>query len=342
MFNRALLFGIGLLIVGSGLACATAATPTPPLREFSAAPPAAPPTGVASAPTKAPMPTKPPPPVDASLPAAYPAPETRPSDAPGSVAPAADARRMIIKNAQMTLTVENADTALDRITGIVGDMRGYITSSRTFFDGGLKAATITFAVPVDRFEETLQRVRRIALKVEHESASGQDVTDQYVDLESQLRNLQATADRIRDFLKKAQTVEEALRVNQQLSQVEKEIETIKGKLNYLGGRSAFSMITAELREPKPTPTPTFTPTITPTPTPTATPTVWNPAQTVTHAVEAQTTLVRALTELLIWLVVVVLPYALVGALAIWVIAQIQRWWGGKPPGGSPQPPDAAQ
>jgi len=334
MFTRTLLFGIGLFVIGWSVACAPGPTPVPP----SAAPPMR---GVASAPTSAPMPTKPPAPMGAPAPVTS-APETTSSGAPSMLAAAADARRKIIKNAQMTLTVENADTAVDRITGIVGDMRGYITSSRTFFEGGMKAATITFAVPVDRFEETLQRVRRLALKVEQESASGQDVTDQYVDLESQVRNLEATADRIRDFLKKAQTVEEALKINQQLSQVEKEIETIKGKLNYLGDRSAFSTITAEIREPKPTPTPTFTPTITPTPTPTATPTVWNPGQTVTRAVETQTTLMRALTELLIWLFIVALPYALVGAVAIWVIVQLQRWSKRKTPDGPSQPPEAGQ
>lgn len=332
MFARTLLFGLALFVIGLSVACAPGPTPVPPVKA-----------GVASAPTSAPMPTKPPAPMGAPAPTSAPAPAvaapgTTSSGASSMLAPAADPRRKIIKNAQFALTVENADTAVDRITGIVGDMRGYITSSRTFFEGGMKAATITFAVPVDRFEETLQRVRGIALKVEQESASGQDVTDQYVDLESQVRNLEATADRIRDFLKKAQTVEEALKVNQQLSQVEKEIETIKGKLNYLGDRSAFSTITTEIREPKPTPTPTFTPTLTATPMPTATPTVWNPGQTVTRAVETQTTLVRALTELLIWLIVVALPYALVGAVAIWVIVQLQRWSKRKTPGKPNLPP----
>jgi hypothetical protein len=245
-----------------------------------------------------------------------------------------DANRKIIKNANFMLTVESADSAVDRLTGIAGDMGGYIVSSRTFFEGGLKAATVTFAVPVDRFEETMRRVRGIALKVDQESASGQDVTDQYVDLQSQVRNLEATADRIRDFLKKAQTVEEALKVNQQLSQVEKEIETIKGKLNYLGDRSAFSTLTVEVRESRPTPTPTFTPT----PTATPTPVVWDPSRTMKRATEAQTTLLHALVELLIWLVVVVLPYALIAAVVIWVLVRIQRWLGRNKPGGPSQPP----
>jgi len=73
------------------------------------------------------------------------------------------------------------------------------------------------------------------------------------------------------------------------------------------------------------------------PVPTPTPTVWNPGRTVSQAVETQTVLLRALTDLLIWLIVVVLPYALGAAAVIWVIAQIQRWLG-KSSGTPRQPP----
>ena len=62
-----------------------------------------------------------------------------------------------------------------------------------------------------------------------ESASGQDVTDQYVDLQSRLRNLEATEATIRSFLEKAETVEESLQVNRQLSEITDQIEEIKGK-----------------------------------------------------------------------------------------------------------------
>jgi len=333
MFTRRLLLGMALLLVGLSIACAAAPTPVPTAAPPTRAGGARAETVVVSAPTKPPMPTMPPSRTGAT---AYPAPETVSLGMSGAPGYGSDPSRKIIKNAQLWLTVEKVDTAVDRVTGIVGDVRGYITSSRTFSEGGLKAATITVAVPVDRFEEVLQRLRGIALKVEQENASGQDVSDEYVDLESQLRNLQATAERIRDFLKRAQTVEEALKVNQQLSQVEKEIETIKGKLNYLSGRSTFSTITVELREPKPTPTPTPVPMVA-LPMPTPTPTVWNPGRTVNQAVETQTALLRALTDLLIWLIVVVLPYALGAAAVIWVIAQIQRWLG-KSSGTPRQPP----
>ena len=308
-------FSLLILIVVVTIAGCAALTVAPTL-----APPTAAPAAVAR-PTSAPMATAAP---------------TSAASSQGPSAPAMipDPRRKIIKNANFMLTVESADTAVDRLTGVTVDMGGYITSSRTFFENGLKAATVTFAVPVDRFEETLRRVRGIAVKVEQESASGQDVTDQYVDLESQLRNLQATADRIRDFLKKAATVEEALKVNQQLSQVEKEIETVKGKLNYMGDRSAFSTITVELREPRPTPTPA--PTSTPTPTPT--PVGWHPDQTLKSAMDTQTTLLRIIADLVIWLTVVLLPYAIVGLIGLWLFARVMRWLTARTSGGTRVPP----
>jgi len=259
---------------------------------------------------------------------------------PGAIQPVSvvDAQRRIIKNANFNLTVENTDSALDRATGIAADMGGYIISTRTFFEQNVKGATITFAVPVERFEETLRRVRAIAIKVDQESASGQDVTDQYADLESQIRNLEATSDRIRDFLKKANTVEEALKVNQQLADVEKQIETAKGRLNFLGGRSAFSTVTIEIRQQVPTPTITRTPTITATPTPTMTPTpfVWKPGETFDRAVETQGGLLRGFAELAIWLIVVFLPYVLVFLLGVWLVVRIMRWMQKRPSG--PKPP----
>ena len=344
-----------MIVVVLILVACSAPTPAPTSAPPTKAPAANPPTS-APKPTSAPMATRAPEPTKAAAPTSAPKPDvaTAPSSSTTNGASAqavvVTTQRKIIKNANFNLTVENVDTAVDRLTGIAGDFGGYITSSRTFFEGGLKAGTVTFAVPVDRFEETLRRVRGLALKVEQESASGQDVTDQYVDLESQVRNLEATADRIREFLKKAQTVEEALKVNQQLSQVEKEIETIKGKLNYMGDRAAFSTVTVELREPRPTPTVTLTPTLTPTPTvtptptatptttPTATPTPWNPGATVQQAVDTQSSLLRTLVELLIWISVVFLPYLIVAGLGLWCFMLIVRWMNKRPTKRPPTPP----
>lgn len=317
MYRQFLLLTLILLALLAAAACAPSSAPTP------AAPlpaPAAPPRTYPVEPTKAPAPK----PAETG---AQTAASGTAASSPASLS-VLDAQRKIIKNAQLQLTVESADTALDRLTQITVDVGGYLVSTRTFYEAGAKAATISFAVPVDRFEEALRRTRAVAIKVEQEYSSGQDVTDQYVDLESQLRNQEATADRIRDFLKKAQTVEEALKVNQQLSQVEKEIETLKGKLNYLKDRSAFSTISVDVRELRPTPTPLPTPTPTPTPTPVG----WYPDQTLKRAVDVQTTLLRVIADIGIWVTVVLLPYALVFGAGAWVVTRLLRWARRRPSG----------
>jgi hypothetical protein len=183
----------------------------------------------------------------------------------------------------------------------------------------LKYSTITIGVPVDQFERALQRFRDLAIRVLDENASGEDVTDQYVDLQSQLQNLEATRARVQDFLKDAKTVDEALRINQQLSELEGEIAQIKGRMNYLEDRSSFSTITVNLEPELPILTPTPIPTITPTstPRPTATPIPWVPGETFG---EAKTTVVSAyqgIINFLIWLVVVIIPVLAPFALVVW-------------------------
>jgi len=152
----------------------------------------------------------------------------------------------LIKNAEMELLVSDTDAALDSITLIASDYGGYIISSHSWYEDDFKYATVRLGVPVEEFENILRRLRGLALRVINEIASGEDVTDQFVDLQSRLTNLQATRDRIREFLDKAETVEEALQVNEQLSEVEGQIEEIQGRMNYLKDRAAYSTIDVQL------------------------------------------------------------------------------------------------
>ena len=227
--------------------------------------------------------------------------------------------RMIVKNADVRLTVKDSDVAIDRATQIIGDAGGYIVSSRVwyqdYYGNNLKYAAITIGVPVEEFEKVLSRLRGLAIKVVDETAAGDDVTDQYVDLQSQLTNLEATRARIQDFLKDAKTIDEALRINQELSNIEGQIEQIKGQMNYLNDRSAYSTITLNL-EPE---LPILTPTPTATPYPTATPIPWNPGQTYGDAKNTVTVVYQGIGNFLIWLVVVILPIVLPPALLLWAI-----------------------
>jgi hypothetical protein len=241
---------------------------------------------------------------------------------------------MIIKNAEMELLVPDTDVALDEVTVIAADYGGYIISSHTWLEDEYKHATIRLGVPAQEFENVLRRLRGLALEVTNEVASGEDVTDEYVDLQSRLTNLQVTRDRIREFLDKAATVEEALKVNQQLSDVEGQIEEIQGRMNYLKDRAAYSTIDVTLSPQMPTPTPSPTPTATPTPTPVA----WRPGKTLDSAASSLGSLLRWLGDAVIWVVVVLgpclVPAALLVALVFWLRRRQQRR---KAPPQTPEP-----
>ena len=239
------------------------------------------------------------------------------SDPSGDLTVIERSNRMIIKNADVRLMVKDTDVAIDRATQIIGDAGGYIVSSRVwyqdYYGNNLKYAAITIGIPVEEFERTLVRLRDLAVRVVDEVASGDDVTEQYVDLQSQLTNLEATRARIQEFLQDAKTVDEALRINQELANIEAQIEQIKGRMNYLNDRSAFSTITINF-EPE---FPALTPTPTPTPRPTATPVPWNPGETLGEAKGTVTVLYQGIANFLIWLVVVIVPVLLPPALILW-------------------------
>jgi hypothetical protein len=239
------------------------------------------------------------------------------NDAPGDAADFA-ASHMIIKDGQIKLLVEDTDIAIDRATQVIGDLGGYIISSRVWYqpyaDGeNYKYATITIGIPVTQFERALSRLRGLSVKVLDETASGQDVTNEYVDLQSQVTNLEATRDRIKSFLDQAQTVDEALRINQELSNVESQIEQIKGRMNYLQDRSAYSTITVNF-EP-------VLPEIIEAPAPTPTPDVWKPGETFSNAKEAVTSAYQGIIDFLIWVFVVFVPIVAPPVLIVWALVK---------------------
>jgi hypothetical protein len=182
----------------------------------------------------------------------------------------------------------------------------------TFVESRFRFATLTIGVPVDDFERALRRLREVGLRVLDESLTGQDVTDGYVDLNSQLENLKATQDRIRTFLDRAETAEEALMVNQQLSQVEAQIAQIEGRMNYLFDCAAYSTISVTL-EPE-------LPELGPTPTPTT----WSPGATASQASSTLMDILRDLVDIGIWFAIVVLPLVGIPVILIYVIIRLAR------------------
>ena len=215
-----------------------------------------------------------------------------------SGAPLPQPDRKIVKNATITLEVQDVSGALNQVTLLSSQYGGYVVSSRSWYVQDYPHAAYDFAVPVERFEEVLEQVRHLG-KVLDEQTSGQDVTDQYVDLEARIRNQEATAERIRGFLDQTRTVDEALKVNQQLAQVEEQLEQLKGQRNALGQRAAFSTLNVEFSPAIPNAAAKLSG-------------VWSPLGTLAQATDALAAILRVLVDIVIWVVVLSLPFILVG------------------------------
>jgi len=155
-------------------------------------------------------------------------------------------QRLVIKTADLELQVANARDAEASLRALVGKLGGYVVKVETNGTDERMASRVTFRVPAERFDEALSGAQGLAQKVLARTVSGDDVTEEFVDIESRLRNLEATRDRLLTFLEKADKVEDALKVNESLSQIQGEIEQAKGRKQFLQQSAALSTISVYL------------------------------------------------------------------------------------------------
>lgn len=115
-------------------------------------------------------------------------------------------------------------------------------------DDQVARGDITFRVPAERLETALKRLRGVGM-VRSESTSSEDVTQQYVDLQSRLRHLRAEETVLLQLFSKAKTIGDTLAVQNRLSDVQGQIEQITGQIKYLDARTDYSMVSVHLGEP---------------------------------------------------------------------------------------------
>jgi hypothetical protein len=162
----------------------------------------------------------------------------------------ASQERMVIKSANMALVVEDVNISLMQITNIAKSNGGYVVGSDIQENNNRLYANISFRVDASKFDATIQALQDLAVDVKSVSTSGQDVTEEYVDLDSKLGNLEASEAQLLKLMEKAGTVEEILKVQQQLVSTRENIEVIKGRMQYLEQSSALSYIYASLEQSK--------------------------------------------------------------------------------------------
>ena len=152
-------------------------------------------------------------------------------------------RRIIIREVDMSLVVDEIQKAIDEIADLADEAGGWVVDSGRW---ALHSGSISIRVPSELLDDTVDELRGLATKVESENTSSRDVTDEYVDLGARLKNQQATQEALLGLLERATTVEAALEVQRDLSSVQEEVERLSGRIKFLEESAAFSIIRVNL------------------------------------------------------------------------------------------------
>lgn len=161
------------------------------------------------------------------------------------------AERKVISTATLTIEVISAQAAINDITNITLNSGGFISSSSINDIGSSrKSGFLTARVPQDKFYPAIEKIESLGTRKQRQ-VSGQDVTEEFIDLGARLDNLKKQEARILDVLEMAKTVKDIIEVEHELERVRGEIESLTGRLNYLNQSVEMSTITVNVMEPTP-------------------------------------------------------------------------------------------
>lgn len=233
------------------------------------------------------------------------------------VAQVASAERLVIKTANLSIVVDDPEASMDQISALAERLGGFVVSSNlyqtTTVNGAeVPGANITIRVPSESFQTTLDTIRADTLDVLSDTQNGQDVTAEYTDLQSRLRNLEDAEVLLRQIMEEARDTEDVLNAFNQLNYITEQIEVLKGQIQYYEESAALSAITVQLTADAAVQPLQIGP--------------WTPVGAAKDAIESLIKALQNIVDAAVWLLLYVLPVLLVIGLPIWLIARLVRGW----------------
>ena len=260
-------------------------------------------------------------------------PQSSAPSAPISVASNQAQQRIVIQNADLSVVVKDPQAKMLEIGALAQRLGGFVVSSnmgQTYVGGSTKVleGSIAIRVPAKELDNALKEIKTDVIEVRSENRTGQDVTDQYVDLQSQLKAKQAAADKLYEIMQKTEKADETLLVFNQLTQVQTEIEVLKGQINYFDQAAALSAINIRLIAEQ---------TIKPIEI-----AGWQPQGVARDAIQSLVDFFQNFINFLIWLVLFFIPVAAVIIALLALLWRLLRWFWRKVFPRKTPPPAAAQ
>ncbi|MFN4213127.1 MAG: DUF4349 domain-containing protein, partial [Microgenomates group bacterium] len=161
--------------------------------------------------------------------------------------PTADLKnRLVIKESYLSLVVNNVVEAQKQIIKKAESLGGYMVSSDLNNPQEAAYATVIIRLPSKKLDQILQYCRHLSVKVISENLQGQDVTDQYVDIEARLSTLYKTKVKFEEIMEKAFKIEDILNIQREIINLQSQIDSLKGQKQYLEQSAKLAKLTIYL------------------------------------------------------------------------------------------------
>jgi len=169
----------------------------------------------------------------------------------GTGASAASVERIVIQNADLSIVVSDVEGRMKNIQIMAQQMGGFVVSSNLYQSYTsdyveVPEAQIVIRVPSEKLEDALEQIKKGVVEVQNETRSGQDVTAEYVDLQSRLKNYEAAEAQLEAIMEKATETEDVVNVFNQLVYYREQIELVKGQIKYYEEAAALSAISVRV------------------------------------------------------------------------------------------------
>ena len=167
--------------------------------------------------------------------------------------PAAPVKRMIVREGNFVLETGNPVDVQKKIEEIIKKQEGYVVSASRSTDSeairGGGRVLMTVKVPSEKFEASVEEIRKAADRVVSEKIEGKDITEAYVDIQARLKAKKALEEQFLEIMKQSKSVQDALNVQRELGRVRTEIEQIEGRKRLMENQAAMSKIQISINPP---------------------------------------------------------------------------------------------
>ena len=175
------------------------------------------------------------------------APQPLPAQGPAVSGTEPSFDRRVIRTGEISVEVDKFDDAARRLLSIADAAGGFIADSSYEEAGGVPRGSFVVRVPANRFGDAVRQVEQLGT-VQRRHITGQDVTEEFIDLDARVRNLERQEARLLTFMDRATKIPDLMAVQQEVSRVRGEIERIKGRMRFLSNRVDLATIQAEISQ----------------------------------------------------------------------------------------------